>query len=320
MHLNGSLPAKTIIFLAKKYNIKLPTFNEKSLTQLISVPLDCDNLNDYLKCTKIPRMVTQSKESIKEAISLLLNDLHNQGLIYAEIRFAPQRHQDNGLSQEDVIKAAISGLQNSPIMAKLILCCMRGKDVKSANMETIRLAHKYLNKGVGGVDLAGAEALFPTQDYAEEFNYASSLGVPFTIHAGEADGPNSIIAALNLGAKRIGHGIRAALNEDLMQRLVKEKITLEMCPSSNFQTKSVLNKQEYPLRLFLDKGIKVTINTDNKTISGTNLSGEYNFAINELGLKEEERVQLYENAIEASFTTLEEKAILLNRLHQSLNI
>ena len=318
MHLNGSLSAEIIISLAKKYNINLPTYDCEELKKMISVPLDCDSLNTYLKCTQLPRLVTQTKASITDAVTMLLEELKNQGFIYAEIRFAPQRHRDNGLSQEEVVLAAIDGLKNTDLKAKLILCCMRGKDLKEQNIETINLAKKYLNDGVGGVDLAGAEALFKTQDYKDIFEYARSLNIPITIHAGEADGPESVRCAIDMGATRIGHGIRSIHDEDLLKRIIEENITLEMCPTSNFQTKSVSNINEYPLRRFLDLGVRITLNTDNKTISSTNLADEYSFAEKELGLKNSERLLLLRNAIAASFTNESEKKALYSLLESRL--
>lgn len=318
MHLNGSLSAEIVIALAKKYGVEIPTYDAEELKKLISVPIDCDSLNEYLKCTKIPRLVTQTKEGLCDAVSMLLEELKEQGFIYAEIRFAPQRHRDNGLSQEEVVLAALEGLKKSTLKAKLILCCMRGNDLEKENFETIYIAKKYLEMGVGGVDLAGAEALFKTSEYKEVFEQAKKLGVPITIHAGEADGPESVIDAINMGARRIGHGIRSVYDENLIKRLIDENITLEMCPSSNFQTKAVSNKEEYPLRKFLDLGVKLTINTDNKTISSTELKDEFEFAEKELGLKKRERIILYKNAIEASFTSESEKQELRELLRKRI--
>ena len=318
MHLNGSLPAGIVIKLAKKHGVELPTYDEEELKKKISVPIDCESLNDYLQCTKIPRLVTQTRDGIKDAVFMLLEDLRAQGFIYAEIRFAPQRHRDTGLTQEEVVLAAIEGVKESKLMAKLILCCMRGNNLEAENRETIDIAKKYLQSGVGGVDLAGAEAIFKTQDYRAVFEYAKNLGVPITIHAGEADGPESVAAAIDFGAVRIGHGIRSIEDENLVKTIIREKITLEMCPTSNFQTRSIDSKEKYPLRKFLDMGVRVTINTDNKTISSTDLSGEYEFAEKELGLKREERELLYRNAIEASFTNAEEKEKLYTLLDNAL--
>jgi len=320
MHLNGSLPAETVIQVAKECNIELPTYDSEELKRLISVPLDCQSLNDYLKCTKIPRLVTQTKEGLQRSLYLLLEDLKRQGLIYAEIRFAPQRHMDNGLSQEDVVVSLLEILEKSDFKAKLILCCMRGEGLREKNLETIRIAHKYINQGVGGVDLAGAEALFKTSDYKDIFTYAQELNLPITIHAGEADGAESVRQALDFGASRIGHGIRSIEDEDLLDRIRNQGVILELCPTSNLQTKAIEDLSKYPLRYFIDNGIKVTLNTDNKTISNTTLSDEYDFATKYLGLREEEKILLYRNAIEASFTNTQEKEILYKLLDEKISM
>ena len=151
------------------------------------------------------------------------------------------------------------------------------------------------------VDLAGAEALYPTDDYEEEFRYARSLGIPFTIHAGEADGAKSIWKALEFGAARIGHGVRAIEDEELMEELKRQGCALEMCPSSNLQTKAVGSLSEYPLRKYLEHGIKVTVNSDNMTVSDTWVGKEFALLSQEYGLTKEEAGKLLENAEWAAF-------------------
>ncbi len=144
---------------------------------------------------------------------------------------------------------------------------MRMEHNEKENMETIRLASKYLGKGVVAADLAGAEALYPTSSFEAVFKEAARKGVPFTIHAGEADGPKSIWEALRFGAKRIGHGVRCLEDEKLVEYLKEKQIPLEVCPTSNFQTRAV--KGEYPLKKMLEMGLCATLNTDNTTVSGT---------------------------------------------------
>ncbi|VEI46812.1 adenosine deaminase [Actinobacillus equuli] len=200
-------------------------------------------------------------------------------MLYAEIRFAPQFHTQKGMEQEQVVQAAIKGLQEGLAKAQLfkanlILCCMRAADNQAENLETVRLAHKYLSKGEAGVvavDLAGAEGLFPTANFSAEFDYANELGVPFTLHAGEAAGAESVEQALNFGASRIGHGIRSIQSESVMRKLIGSRTPLEMCPCSNLQTKTVQCLQDYPLRTFLERGVVATLNSDNMTVSQTNV-------------------------------------------------
>ena len=167
--------------------------------------------------------VLQTERGLCQAARELGENLKVRGLRYAEVRFAPQLHCQKGMSQEQAVTAVLSGLskaqEDSDIRLRTILCCMREQDNKKANLQTVRLASRYLGKGVVAVDLAGAEALFPTADYEEEFALARKLGVPFTIHAGEAAGPASIRKAVEFGAARIGHGVRAIEDEELMEQI-----------------------------------------------------------------------------------------------------
>lgn len=269
LHLDGSLSAETILKLAGREHAKLPADTPEGLHPYLTVKIDCGSLNEYLKCFDIPLAVLRTAENLELAAYELGVRLSKKGISYGEIRFAPQLHCQNGLTQEEAVRAVLAGLDRASIESRLgkrekgiglrsILCCMRGVGLHEANLETIRVASRYLGMGVVAVDLAGAEALYPTSDYEEEFRYARSLGVPFTIHAGEAAGPESIWKALEFGALRIGHGVRAAEDERLMEELIRRGTVLEMCPTSNLQTKAVRSLSEYPLRTYLDRGIKVT--------------------------------------------------------------
>lgn len=318
MHLNGSLSTKIILKIAEEDNVKLPTYDENELQKLISVPKNNQSLNDYLKCTAVPRLVTQTENGIEKAVFYLLEELANQGIIYAEIRFAPQRHRDNGLTQEQVVLSAIRGVQKARIKASLILCCMRGDNLFEENLETLNLAEKYLNNGVGGLDLAGAEAKFKTIDYKELFEIAHKKNIPFTIHAGEADGANSVSDAIDFGAKRIGHGIRSIEDDEVIKKLIENNVYLEICPSSNLQTKAVESIEYYPFRKLLDRGVKLTVNTDNKNISDTTLSEEFKILEDNFSLTNSERKELLYNSINASFLLEEDKKELKNILDKML--
>ena len=159
------------------------------------------------------------------------------------------------------------------------------------------MAAKYLGRGVCACDLAGAEALFPTGDFEELFTLARKLDVPYTIHAGEAGGPESVRAALSFGAKRLGHGVRAAEDPALVEELAARGVTLECCPTSNLHTCMFPDYRSYPLRDLLARGVKVTVNTDNMTVSGTTLSHE----LEALDLSREEARQVALNAAAAAF-------------------
>lgn len=300
LHLDGSLTPAFVMEQAKKQGLELPVWEEEKLMDYLRAPKDCRDLNEYLEKFELPCSVLQTEEALKQAVADLCGRLKVQGLSYAEIRFAPQLHLQKGLSQEQVVKAAVSGLIcDKEFEAELILCCMRMGDNEKENRETIRMAAKYLGKGVVAADLAGAEALFATEKFAGVFEEAVKMQVPFTIHAGEAAGPESIRAALKFGAGRIGHGVRCLEDEELTTYLREQEIPLEVCPTSNFQTRAVTGV--YPLKEMLEKGLCVTLNTDNMTVSDTTLEKEFKVAKEVLGLSETQIQRLKENARKAKF-------------------
>lgn len=311
LHFDGSLLPRTILELAEEQKIPLPAEDPDELKLFLTAPEDCGSLNEYLEKFDLPLMVLQTKEAIRKGMYTLLCSLREQGMLYAEVRFAPQSHLRKGLTQEEAVKAAVLGMQEavagSFFKAKLILCCMRGTDNLEANKKTIETAASYLGRGVAAVDLAGAEALYPTADFEELFVYAKSMGVPYTIHAGEADGPESIEAALRFGAARIGHGVRAQEDEGLLALLKERQIPLEMCPTSNVQTKAVGSFREHPILKYLRSGLKVTLNTDNMTVSDTTIEREFSRLSGELGMTAEEHRQLLYHAADAAFLTEEER-------------
>ena len=196
------------------------------MEELLSVPDDCESLNDFLECFELPLTLLQTPEGLTEAVRLVSNNIESQGVIYAEIRWAPQLHTDNGMTQEDAIKAALEGLKKTNLKANLILCCMRGEGNEKQNNETLELAKKYLveDGGVVAIDIAGAEALYPTSKYSDLFAKAREYGIPFTIHAGEADGPDSVKNAIEYGAKRIGHGVRSYEDPTVVELIKKEGV------------------------------------------------------------------------------------------------
>ncbi len=305
LHLDGSLAPEDVLLLAKLSGISLPRESADALRPLLEAEPDCQNLGEYLEKFDLPLQVLQTEETISLAVYLLLKRLAAQGLCYAEVRFAPQLHTTRGLTQMQVADAAVKGLQRAVcetgMHAQLILCCMRFDNNQDANFETIRAAKAYLGSGVCAADLAGNEAANPAQWYAPVFSLADELGVPFIIHAGEAAGPESIRQALKLGALRIGHGVRAMEDPALMAELSQKKVPLETCFTSNLQTKAVAGADSYPLAAFLNMGIPATINTDNMTVSGTDLKQEYLFLQKQLGLSDARLQDTACNAADAAF-------------------
>ena len=316
LHLDGSLSVKSVKELAALQNIEIPE-NEEELLKLLRINDDCKDLTEYLEKFAFPGMLLQTKEAVALSVYNLQEELKEQGLIHAEIRFAPQLHTHKGLSQREVIEAAIEGLDRSDFSAGLILCCMRGNDNHEENLETVRLAKDYLGKGVVCVDIAGAEALFPTENFGDLFALARELEIPYTIHAGEADGPKSVWKALEFGTKRLGHGVRSLEDPALVEKLVAEGITLELCPTSNIHTCMFPSIEEYPLRKLMEAGVKVTINTDNMTVSNINLAKEFGKLIAAFNLTDEEIKGFARNSVNACFADEETKKVLLEKIDEA---
>ena len=311
LHLDGALSIKNCRELAKMQDISIPD-DDETMREIMVVPENCHNLNEFLTKFEFPLSLLQTKEGITIAVKNLADELINQGIIYAEIRFAPQLSTNKGLTQEQVVKAAIEGTKQTKLYCNLICCCMRGDNNNEQNMETVRIAQKYLNKGICAIDLAGAEGIYPTKNFEELFKYAKKLEVPFTIHAGEADGPESVKEAIRFGAKRIGHGVRASEDMDLIDVLAKERITLEICPTSNICTSIYEKISNLPILKFINKGINVTINTDDPTVCDTTLKNELKLLADSFNLSYNDLVQLQLNAINASFASEDIKNEVIN--------
>lgn len=317
LHLDGSLRPETVQEWLHEdgKNIDLDLVKAK-----LMVAKDCKDLNQYLEKFDLPLLFLQSEEHIKRATYELYEDLAKQNVVYGEVRFAPSLHLQKGLTYEQIVEAAIAGMDEAKekygIDGGLILCCMRGDNNEQANLDTIELAKKYLGKGVCAADLAGAEALFATKNFEDVFAKAKELGVPFTIHAGEADGPESIKSALQFGATRIGHGVRCIEDKEVMQELKDRKVLLEVCPTSNFQTQAVTGKTDgsYPIEKIFRFGIPVGLNTDNDTVSNTDIEQEYAWVLSETGLTTSNLIQMNLDSIKAAFTTPEKKLAIANQI------
>nr|MBP3258840.1 adenosine deaminase [Bacilli bacterium] len=311
MHLDGAISINNAKKLASLQGINLPS--DEEVIKLMQVSKDCHDLNEFLTKFDFPLSLMQTKESIILAVKNLSDELVSQGIMYAEIRFAPQLHTNKGLTQEEVINAAIEGMKLSNLKSNLILCTMRGA-ANDKNIETVRLAKKYLGKGVVAIDLAGAEGLYKTSEHKYIFDLAKELNVPYTIHAGEADGPSSVDSAISFGTKRIGHGVRSSEDISIVNEIKNKDITLEVCPTSNICT-SIYNKVgKMPIKLFMDNDINITINTDDPSICNTSLKEELKKVASAFNLSYQDILKFEENAVNASFADDETKKELLNKI------
>ena len=293
-HLDGSLSRE---FIERRLNRKV------SQSEL-SVSDDCRSLNEYLEKFDLPGKCIMDEEGLSEAGYDVLKSMKQENVCYAEIRFAPLLSETEDMNCAKVIEALLAGLEKGKkdfgIEYGVITCAMRHHS-EEENRRMIRTAREYLGYGVCAADLAGAEALYPMSEFMELFQETKKLGMPFTLHAGECGSVQNILDSVEAGAGRIGHGIAMRGHREVQKELQRKGIGIEMCPVSNLQTKAVESTKDYPMREFLDNGLKVTVNTDNRTVSNTTLTKELAFIQKTYGITDEEILLLMKNAAETVF-------------------
>ncbi len=316
VHLDGSVRIDTIIDLAKKHDIKLPTMDPAELRRLIVCGEHTTSLEDYLRGFHIVNLVLQNKDGLKRAAYELAEDAAAENIRYMEVRYSPILHTDGGLKLTEISQAVIDGLRQAEkdfhIKTGVIICGIRNMD-PTTSLKLAELAIAFKNKGVIGFDLAGGEYNYPAIDHKEAFDLALKNNLNLTIHAGEAYGPDSIHQALHYcGAHRIGHGTRLVEDGDLLNYVNDHRIPLEICIKSNFHTKAVPDIRSHPIDFYIDYGLRVTINTDNRTISDTNVTDEYMIAINELKLDYPTIKYVILNGFKSAFVPYKERVRLIN--------
>lgn len=302
-HLDGSLPLAALRGLARRAGVALPE-TDSALRHLVSVSEGCQSLTDYLSCFGLAKACMQTAENLYEAARAFLLDLAKEQVVYAEVRFAPLYSAHSGLSVEDVVGSVIQGLaaahRESGVAYGVILCAMRDQPVEH-NRRLLPVAARYHGQGVVALDLAGDEKRYPVGLHRAFFEEAARMGLPYVIHAGEADGADSVHNAVLLGARRIGHGIAMRDDPALMELCARKGIGVEVCPVSNTHTKAVRAMDDTPLKQFMRAGIPVTVNTDNRTVSGTCLRREFEALDKSVSLSGKEIATLYSNAVATSF-------------------
>ncbi len=304
-HLDGSLRVETIIDLAQKQNVKLPTFNKIELSKILEIRDNTGSLEDYLERFKITLSVLQTPESLTRTAYELAEDCHKENIRYLEVRYSPVLHTNNGMSLENAVDSVKYGLQKANedfgIKTGIIICGIRNISPE-VSLTLANLTVQYKNKGVVGFDLAGAEENFPAKDHREAFYTILNHNINATIHAGEAFGPESIHQAVHYcGAHRIGHGTRLKEDIDLMDYINDHRIALEISLTSNLHTNNVSNLKNHPFKYYFDNHLRVTLNTDNRLISGTTLSDEYKLATDTFNLSLEDICTIVINGFKSSF-------------------
>lgn len=322
-HLDGSLRAETILELAKLNNIHLPHNDGDMLKNYLAVGDDCESLEDYLKAFHITNKVLQTKEALSRATYELGEDASEENIWYLEMRFSPVLHTDGGLSLEEVIEAVIDGKNKiekaRPIKMGIIVCGIRSM-TPDVSYELAKLAVKYKNAGVVAYDLAGPEENYPAKDHKEAFFHIINNNVNTTVHAGEAYGAESIHQAVHYTrANRIGHGTRLFEDMDLLHFVNDHRICLEMCVNCNVQTKCVESLDKHPVKDYLDRGLRVTLNTDNRLISDTTLSKEFYTVYKTFNLSNKEIKALVINSFKGLFIPYDEKRCILIEINKKLD-
>lgn len=324
LHLDGSVPPETLFQLAKEQGVPVPGETLAGYLEYIRRCAQCGSVNEYLKMFDLPVAVMQDGNSLTRVTRELICLLYRQNLAYAEIRFAPQLHTRKGLSQAGAVEAVLAGreqgLKECPGFDVGILCCMMCIGPETANWkenaETVEVTRAYLDRGVVGLDLAGAEGIVPLKNFAPLFQRAAELGIPWTCHAGDSQGPDTVRDAMDFGARRIGHGHHIYDDPELVRRAIREGITIEVCPTSNIQCMTQPSYGQHPAKKLLDMGLNVTVNTDNMTFAGVDLEAEYGHCLGEMGFTPEDLVKMSENSIRAAFLSEEKRLALLSLLDQ----
>ncbi|MDX8342593.1 adenosine deaminase [Rossellomorea sp. YZS02] len=310
-HLDGSVRPETIIDLAKKDGIQLPSFDQDKIKEELIAPLDCESLDEYLEKFSIPNDVMQSRENLKRITFELYEDAAEENVKYMEVRFAPLLHTRNGLSVEEIIESVIDGMKEAEerfdIKGNIILCCMRTMSPESA-FEVVEKGKGFLGKGVVAIDLCASEEAGFCAKFVEPIALAREYGYRVTIHAGETGVGRNVLEAVEwLGAERIGHGVYITDCPEAYQVVKDKGIVLEICPTSNVQTKAVREFRDHPLYEFHRDGIKITINTDNRTVSDTTMTKECELVWGEFAMSEEDYREIYLNSVDAAFASDEVK-------------
>ena len=307
-HLDGSLNIDFVDEMLRKQGI---FYEREDLKRKLEVRPECTSLTEYLEKFELPLLCLQTQEGLFRAAYELVRDVSKENVKYIEVRFAPMLSTNQGLTCEEVIASVVDGLKEGEkqygVYASAVVCAMRHHSLEQ-NLEMLEVARPFIGKGVCALDLAGDESAFPTKHFRKLFEQATEWGIPFTIHSGETGNVDNIREAIALGAKRLGHAIALRKSPELRKLCEEKKIGIEMCPTSNLQTKAVEGLENYPLELFLQEGLLVSIHTDNRTVSGTNMQKEqayFDTSVIEVCTR---------NAIETAFTTEEIKAKLIEHL------
>ncbi len=326
-HLDGGLRPQTIVELAAASGHQLPAGDAETLGRWFTESADSGSLERYLETFDHTVAVMQTADNLTRVARECVEDLAADGVVYAEIRYAPEQHLEEGLSLEDVVAAVQRGFDEGQaaaagsIVVRQLLTAMRHK---ANSREMAELVVEHRDDGVVGFDIAGAEAGYPPTRHLDAFEYLQRENAHFTIHAGEAFGLPSIWEAIQwCGADRLGHGVRIAdditveANGDAtlgrLAAYVRDKrIPLELCPHSNLQTGAAASIAEHPIGLLTRLRFRVTVNTDNRLMSGTSMTHEMAALVDAFGYGLDDLQWFTVNAMKSAFLRFDQRLRIIN--------
>ncbi len=314
VHLDGSLRPETIVELAAEHDVDLPTHDPRELSEYFFVR-DAQNLEDYLARFDVALSVMQRPSALERIAYELCEDAAAENVRYTEIRYSPILVTRYGLPLPGAVDAPLRGMRRAEeefgIRSNLIICGIRNMEPHvSRDLADLTIAYK--NRGVVAFDLAGAEYNYPAKKHKNAFYMVRNANIGATIHAGEAYGPESIHQAIHYcGAQRIGHGTRLHEDPDLMQYVNDFQIPLEICLTSNVQTRAVPDFESHPVRRYFNEGLMVSLHTDNRLMSGTTVTEEYVRAWKHLDFTLDEIAEMILNGFRSAFLHRMEKGALL---------
>ena len=331
-HLDGGLRPATIVELAAEIGHELPAADDESPGRWFRESADSGSLERYLETFDHTVAVMQTTDALTRVARECVEDLSADGVVYAEVRYAPEQHVSQGLSLDDVVAAVQAGFDEGvaaattagrPIVVRQLLTAMRHQ---ARSMEIAELSIAWRERGVAGFDIAGAEAGYPPTRHLDAFEYLQRENSHFTIHAGEAFGLPSIWQALQwCGADRLGHGVRiiddVTVHDDgtvelgrLAAYVRDKRIPLELCPASNVQTGAAASVAEHPIGLLTELRFRVTVNTDNRLMSGTSMTDEMTSLVEAFGYDLDDLQWFTVNAMKSAFLPFDERLAIIDEI------
>lgn len=320
-HLDGSVRPETLIELGAEYGIEMPRDDADALREYMRVD-DARHLEDYLARFDTTLSVMQTEEALERIAFELAEDAARDGVRYIEVRYAPILNVRGGLTLGQAVEAPLRGLERAEreygVVGRVLVTALRSMSPETS-LELARLAVSYRRRGVVGFDLAGGEYGNPASAHADAFAYVRENDMACTCHAGEGDGAASCRAAVHTcGANRLGHATRLFEDEALEEYVNDRRIALEICLTSNVQTRVVAEYEEHPLRRYFDRGMNVVLNTDNRLMSATTLSDEYGHAARHLDFTLDELARVALNGFESAFLPWPEREHLVANARNEL--